>query len=496
MEETKLASGSPMIPQPLPQNTPLREGLARSMSFLIALVLLTSSFGHFQNPPAFYETLLKYNLFPWQISFFIAWVTPWFQVLLALALLGFRSKQGFVFAFCLFLGFVTAQSVALFRGVSADCGCMGPLYPSPLGWRSLIIPILGSLCSLIGWFVTPWAHQTTLPTPPQTSDPSQTSGPSNSSKTQTIVNIANKRNTQRPAFTLIELLVVLAIIAILIGLLLGGVQKVRERSRQLGCQNNLRQLALAAESYQTQRGHFPAGSAVELDKRIHPHQSWITALLPWIGRDDLARQATEAFSQNNFYCSKPHQGIRDALLSQVVCPSNPSAEIPLRDAKWYINDQLVGPCDFALTSYLGVGGKTFSSGDGILFLDSQVRSADILDGKSNTLLIGERPPGYKKYFGWWYAGWGIQLTGSGDYWMGVEEIPLGDKRFDSCSKTAQPYKAYTEDDPCATFQYWSLHPGGAWFAYGDGSVRYLHYGSGKLLSALGTRAGSETVSPP
>ena len=141
MEETKLASGSPMIPQPLPQNTPLREGLARSMSFLIALVLLTSSFGHFQNPPAFYETLLKYNLFPWQISFFIAWVTPWFQVLLALALLGFRSKQGFVFAFCLFLGFVTAQSVALFRGVSADCGCMGPLYPSPLGWRSLIIPI-------------------------------------------------------------------------------------------------------------------------------------------------------------------------------------------------------------------------------------------------------------------------------------------------------------------------------------------------------------------
>jgi prepilin-type N-terminal cleavage/methylation domain-containing protein len=112
---------------------------------------------------------------------------------------------------------------------------MGPLYPSPLGWRSLIIPILGALCSLIGWFATPRAHQTTLPTPPKTSGPSQTSGPSDSPNTQNIFNPISNRPTHRPAFTLIELLVVLAIIAILIGLLLGGVQKVRERSRQLGC---------------------------------------------------------------------------------------------------------------------------------------------------------------------------------------------------------------------------------------------------------------------
>lgn len=493
MEDPKLAAGPPMIPQPPSQNTPFREGLARAMSFLIALVLLTSSFGHFQNPPAFYETLLKYNLFPWQISFFIAWVTPWFQVLLALALLGFRSKQGFVFAFCLFLGFVTAQSVALLQGVAADCGCMGPLYPSPLGWRSLIIPILGSLCSLIGWFATPRVHKTTLPIPPEPSEPSQTLETSNPQRNG---NPLGTQPTHRPAFTLIELLVVLAIIAILIGLLLGAVQKVRERSRHLGCQNNLRQLALAAEAYQTQKGYFPAGSAVELDKRIHPHQSWITTLLPWIGRDDLARQATEAYAQNNFFSSEPHNRVRTTKLSQVICPSNPSAEIPLRDGEWYINEQLVGPFDFALTSYLGVGGKTYNSGDGILYLDSRVRSADILDGKSNTLLIGERPPCANKYFGWWYAGWGIQMTGSGDCWMGVEEIPLEDSRFDSCSKTAQPYKAYTEDDPCATFQYWSLHPGGAWFAYGDGSVRFLHYGSGNLLSSLATRSGSETVSPP
>ncbi len=478
MDNTPIAAGTPLTAQPQSQPFSRGEGLARGSAVIISLILLTSTFGHSQNPPAFYETLLKYDLFSWQVAFFIAWVIPWFQILLALALLCFQNRQGFLFALLLFLGFVTAQSLALFRGVAADCGCLGPLYPSPLGWRSLLIPILGTFCSLLGWFFT----GRTLPM--------------STLANETAIDVQKAHPIQRPAVTLIELLVVLAVIGILFGLVLGAVQKTRERARQLGCQNNLKQLALAAESFQTQHGCYPAGCSVETDNRRYPHQSWITTLLPWIGRDDLARQASEAFGKNSFYYSTPHNLVRATLLPQVICPSNPSAETPLKDAQWYINDQVIGPFDFALTSYLGVGGKNYKSGDGILYIDSQVRSTDIQDGKSNTLLIGERPPGYKKHFGWWYAAWGIQLTGAADFWKGVEEIPLSDSRFDSCAKTPQPYRAQKEDNPCAPFQFWSLHSGGAFFAYADGSVRFLNYGSGNLLTALATRSGSEMVSDP
>ncbi len=478
MENPEIASVTPLIVPPAASGSSLGKGVTLAMALFIALILLTSSFGHFQNPPAFYETLLKYNLFPWQISFMIALVIPWFQILLGLALFAFRTRQGFVFALVTFLGFAMAQLVALVRGVEADCGCLGPLYPSPLGWRSLILPLVGVFCAQTGWMVTPRFLPTLPTTEPKPAE------------------IPKAHPPKRQAFTLMELLVVLAIMGLLFGLFLGAVQKVRERYRQLGCQNNLRQLALAAEAYQAQHGHFPPGSAVELDNQMHPHQSWITTILPWIGRDDLARQASEAFSQNSFYYSTPHSNVRVAPLPQVICPSNSSAEIPLRDAKWYINDRLVGPCDFALTSYLGIGGKNCKSGDGILFLDSQVRSTDILDGKSNTLFMGERPPCVNKHFGWWYAAWGILKTGSGDSWMGVEEIPLPDSRFDSCAKIVQAYKSQKEENPCAAFQYWSHHPGGAFFAYGDGSVRFLNYGSGNLLTSLATRSGGELVLPP
>ncbi|MCY2945243.1 MAG: DUF1559 domain-containing protein [Planctomycetota bacterium] len=466
--------GSPLPPpfQPMPPLVrPYWDWLIKSCTGVICLLLLAGSFGHFQNPPVFYEALLRYDFLPWQIAFFIATAIPWFQILLALALLLVRRDHGFLCSLSLFLAYVVLQSVALYRGITTDCGCMGPLYPNPVGWRSLLLPLAGTLCALMGWLAT-WKKGFTV---------------------SVALDLPPSESVQRSAFSLIELLVVLAIIGILIGLVLGAVQKVRERARQLGCQNQLRQWGLAAEGYLTQRGHYPAGCSVETDNGIHPYQSWFTTLLPWVGQEELARQASLAYGQNKNFQSTPHNPVRAAVLSLLICPSNPSAEKPLKDAKWYLPTGPLGPFDFALTSYLGVGGRTNKSGDGILFLDSQIRSGDISDGKSQTLLIGERPPGHTKFFGWWYAGWGMFKTGSGDFWMGVEEVPLGDYRFKSCAQTSQPYKAQWEDNPCATFQFWSNHPGGAYFAFGDGSVRYLGYGADKMLQGLATRGGGELV---
>jgi hypothetical protein len=101
--------------------------------------------------------------------------------------------------------------------------------------------------------------------------------------------------------TLLELLVLIAIVAVLIGLLLPAVQKVRAAAARLQCGNNLKQLGLALHQYHESLGSLPPGCSYLNGASPQPHMSWLTRLLPYVEQDLLSQQALRAFQENKFF---------------------------------------------------------------------------------------------------------------------------------------------------------------------------------------------------
>ena len=292
----------------------------------------------------------------------------------------------------------------------------------------------------------------------------------------------------RRAFTLIELLVVLAIIAVLIGLLVPAVQRVRDAAARAQCSNNLKQLGLAAHQYHDAFKALPSGIRSGKLSERYPLASWLTQLLPYVEQLPLWRLTQRAYAQTRSpFKNPPHVGL-DTVVPIFACPADGRAD----QVQFAPRDQF----NVALTSYLGVEGKELTTKDGLLFQDSRVRFTEITDGASNTLLAGERPPSTDFQYGWWYAGAGQRFTGSADMILGVQEQNVLPVTAGSCAPGTYAFAPGSFADQCDMFHFWSPHFGGAYFLFADGGVRFLSYDAAPLMPALASRNGGETVTEP
>jgi prepilin-type processing-associated H-X9-DG protein len=242
------------------------------------------------------------------------------------------------------------------------------------------------------------------------------------------------------------------------------------------------QLGLALHGYHNTFHHFPPG--VNSPKRFPalPFLSWNARLLPYLEQQALSDQIRSAYQADPDFRKVPPHVHRKTVVAVFSCPMDPRTSG---------SSTKMGSLQVAFTSYLGIQGLDLFNTDGILYMDSTVRIAEVSDGTSNTLLVGERPPSADERYGWWYAGWGQAEDGSCEMIMGVRERNVAEPL---CVRGPYQYGIGRIDNQCDMFHFWSLHDGGAHFLFADGSVRFLSYGVAPLMPALASRAGGETVS--
>jgi prepilin-type N-terminal cleavage/methylation domain-containing protein len=304
------------------------------------------------------------------------------------------------------------------------------------------------------------------------------------SVTRAVPSVLPHAGLRERGFTLIELLVVIAIIAILIGLLLPAVQKVREAAARIKCANNLKQIGLALHNYEGVNGRFPPGYRdTRPDAQAGPGWGWPTFILPFVEQTNLHAQIdpdrTLFGGGGNTTPTTPQSLLPLAVFR---CPSDPGPETnanydghatsSYRGVGWSRPQTAPGPMGLMITN--------IDNPNGVLFRNSRTRIADVTDGLSGTVFVAEvcLDPRRDKWGGIWAGAnrkdqYGLWI--SGVFWA----IDEGAFRLNGPDKWG----------PC------SPHPGTVGVVLGDGSVRFMRDTVAPRIPAdMASRAGGEVVS--
>jgi prepilin-type N-terminal cleavage/methylation domain-containing protein len=319
-----------------------------------------------------------------------------------------------------------------------------------------------------------------------------------------------KRQRARAGFTLIELLVVIAIIAILIGLLLPAVQKVREAAARSKCQNNLKQLGLALHNYQSVTGYFPPGALRSPNTgTVGPfykkfgvtangiRHSWSIFVLPYLEQNALAQQ----YNINVDWADATHDAVRETPLAVMICPSTPGSP-PRFNIKTVTTpgggttSRTVrsAASDYAPNNGYAVELETNGLADvavdrtGVLKVNAAYSIPEIADGTSNTLMLSEdagRPDR-------WQAGKLIKVNGQTDGGWADHDNEFIVHGFSADGATNPGLPCHTN---CTNSnEVYSFHTAGANHVFADGSVHFIRASMDiRLFVKFITRIGNDVT---
>ena len=327
---------------------------------------------------------------------------------------------------------------------------------------------------------------------------------------------------RKRAFTLIELLVVIAIIAVLIGLLLPAVQKVREAASRMKCQNNLKQIGLACLNYESGLGEYPPAFLIDIQLSASGQKivyNWGCAILPYIEQDNLAR----TYNYNTYFWNPVNATAAQQRVKIFECPSSPTAQRTYsRNVSLATEANLTGaaaigvnilagangifpntltfatsdyscPSNHSLNAripgYTGTGSSLFSIMAGPIdtsTLPAQIpnllnrqrvvvgkafKIAGVTDGTSHSVLL-------------------VEDGGRPDVWTNGSRTSTGTKND---SGWADPQSSFTVSANCGggsktinctnDNEIYSFHSGGANMVFGDGSVRFVRDSADLLIVA-------------